>query len=512
MLHKTITLTTLVVLSLQVCAQNEQDILRYSQHKLGGTARVQGAGGAFGAVGADFGSLAINPAGIGFYRRNELSGSAAVSAYWADTRYIGNVSKDSRTGFNLPELGFVYTKVNQELGDDADKGIVSYSFGIGMNRVNDFQQNISLSGLNTKSSVADYFAERANGISTGTFRTTDNRNDPVAMAWSLYLIDSLPGQNSQYGSWFKLKNDSVFGLRQNEFIQNRGRVNEWNATAGMNVSNLLYLGASFIIQDAYYENTSMFSENVESKSVAANPYENMEYKRIFTSSGSGVGGKFGLILRPADYVRLGVAYTTPVRLNMTDEYSDYMRVKLNANSGLELPGGNPRNTTYEYQILTPGKLSLSGAIILPAFGLISVDYDMVEYGEAQFKTSNSQLMKANDVARSIYRTAYNLRVGGEYRLDNMRFRAGYASYGSPYKAATGIPEANATQSITAGIGFIFPSVDANSNDFFIDGAFVNTWGKTYHTPYVLSTTGKTNYTGENEFTYRNFMITAGYRF
>jgi len=44
-------------------AQDITDALRYSQTDLNGTARFRAMGGAFGALGGDFSSLNINPAG-----------------------------------------------------------------------------------------------------------------------------------------------------------------------------------------------------------------------------------------------------------------------------------------------------------------------------------------------------------------------------------------------------------------------------------------------------------------
>src|SRR5437870_5054368 len=85
-----------------VCAQNSSDLLRYSQSNVTGSARVLGAGGAWGAVGADLSSASINPAGLAFYRRNELLGSMAISSNSSDAKYIGSSLSDSRVNFNLP--------------------------------------------------------------------------------------------------------------------------------------------------------------------------------------------------------------------------------------------------------------------------------------------------------------------------------------------------------------------------------------------------------------------------
>ena len=66
-------ITILIALTTGAWAQNEQDALRFSQTYIGGSARTLSMGGAFGALGGDFGALSINPAGIALYRQGEFS-------------------------------------------------------------------------------------------------------------------------------------------------------------------------------------------------------------------------------------------------------------------------------------------------------------------------------------------------------------------------------------------------------------------------------------------------------
>jgi hypothetical protein len=58
---------------IQASAQNQVDALRYSQIYPGGTARSTAMGGAFGALGGDFYSASLNPAGLGVYRSSEFT-------------------------------------------------------------------------------------------------------------------------------------------------------------------------------------------------------------------------------------------------------------------------------------------------------------------------------------------------------------------------------------------------------------------------------------------------------
>jgi hypothetical protein len=148
-MKKIVLATFSVCLSFYTYAQNEQDVLRYSQNKIFGSARVLGVGGAFGALGADLSAIAINPAGIGLYRRSETAGSLAISAYFNDNRYIENNTFESKTILNIPQIGYVFNKMQQGFKGDETEGLVSYSFAFGINRLNDFNQNNIFTGINS---------------------------------------------------------------------------------------------------------------------------------------------------------------------------------------------------------------------------------------------------------------------------------------------------------------------------------------------------------------------------
>lgn len=507
MLKKSILAAFSICLTFYAFAQNEQDALRYSQNKLFGSARVQGVGGAFGALGADASAISINPAGIALYRRNEISGSLAVTSYLIDSKYIGSLNTESKTGLNIPQFGLVFTKVQQGFNGDETKDLVSYSFGFSVNRLNDFNQNSIFSGINTKSSISDYFAEQAKGR---TFNSSASSylNDVAGMAYWNYLIDSVSPQ--KFGSTFISNKDTSFAIRQSNIQQITGNINEYSFSSGLNFSNFLYFGASLLFQNVNYESSNFFKENVLSRSSNFKLYTS-EFTSNVKTHGTGIGGRFGFILKPVDFFRVGLSYTTPVRLNLKDEYSYGLNSNINTNSYFY--SKNDRVDYFEYNLVTPSKLTVSAAVMHPKLGFISIDWDQVDYKSARLTASNFEFINANAAVKSNYTIANNVRIGSELKYKNSRFRAGYAYYGSPFNASsTGITIDKPTQSISGGLGFLFPSVDNYSSDFFIDGAMVYTWNTYYQTPYNLKEIGKTSYSSENQFTMMNFIVTAGFRF
>ena len=92
-------LSSAILIPCLAMAQNEVDVLRYSQLTFGGTSRSVAMGGAFGALGADFSSLSINPAGIGLYRKSEVSLTPGFFTQKTISIYNGETNYDSKPNF-----------------------------------------------------------------------------------------------------------------------------------------------------------------------------------------------------------------------------------------------------------------------------------------------------------------------------------------------------------------------------------------------------------------------------
>jgi hypothetical protein len=496
-MKKLIVAITLLIATWKGFAQNVEDIVRISKTDAIGSARVLGAGGAWGAVGADLSSASINPAGLGFYRRNELLGSMAVTANYADATFLGSLRNESRTNFNIPNIGAVFSYVNQERGKDAKNGWISASFAVGMNRLADFQQNTFYSGISKNNSIGESLAQQSNnvGLDTNYFKNSYNFNDLRSLAWYSYLTNNVPNRSDSFDSWFGRYGDTNYSVNQTQTTQLRGRMNEWYFGVGTNISNFLYLGASLVLNNTIITKTTSFTESTNTISVKSNPYIGSVYNTSITTSGSGVGGRFGIILSPIDYFRLGLSYQTPIRVNLSDDYNLSLTTNL-VNNSFNIPSGQ---FTSNYQILTPGKITLSGVIMIPNHGFISVDYEMMDYRDGQIKSTEfqSDFDKTNTNARKNLTQAGNLRIGGEYRWDNYRFRGGYNLINSPYASDL---KSTKQQSISAGLGMLW------GNGYFIDVACIRSWGTVYNSPYDVKQSSQI------DLTKYTFMVSGGIRF
>ena len=134
----------LLLCSTAVHAQNELDAARYSNTGIFSTARSLGAGGAFSAIGADFSATALNPAGLAVYRRSDLMFTPTLRTANNNVDYIDYSSGLPSAQFGFSNIGYVHA-ARVEKWDrqarrrvEAESGLVSYSFAIGYNQLNNF--------------------------------------------------------------------------------------------------------------------------------------------------------------------------------------------------------------------------------------------------------------------------------------------------------------------------------------------------------------------------------------
>jgi hypothetical protein len=214
-----------------------------------------------------------------------------------------------------------------------------------------------------------------------------------------------------------------------------------------------------------------------------------------------VGGRFGVIVRPLDFLKLGFAAQTATRLNMRDDYSYEMSSVNYANPSPYKPGSND---FIDYQVIVPGRLTGSAAITLPSIGFISVDYESIDYGKGKIKSDNFSFDDVNNTISNTMKRAGNLRIGAEVKLaEYYRLRGGYALYESPYKNTGGVNLDR--QAITGGVGVLIDRV-------FLDLAVVNSFGKQYITPYVTGDASRPSPTATNNYSMYNFVVSGGIRF
>src|SRR5690554_3507713 len=88
-----------------------EDALRYSQHQSTGSARTSALGGTQISLGGDVSNIHGNPAGLGFFRRSEVSFTGAYGNLKSETGFMGQIQENSTNNFALPNISVVMSKV-----------------------------------------------------------------------------------------------------------------------------------------------------------------------------------------------------------------------------------------------------------------------------------------------------------------------------------------------------------------------------------------------------------------
>ena len=463
---KKIILTALLLGGIsQLMAQTAEDALRYSRVFYSGTARFNGLGGAFGAVGADFSTLATNPAGIGLYQASEMTFTIAPIISNSSSLFEGNNTTADRVNFGLGNFGFIF---NIKPTNQGRPGLLkSLNFGFGFNRQNDFNNEIAINGYNRSSSMMQSWVNELNASGTRPEFVYDDYPFDLGLAYNANLIayDSVPGEyycDAQYG-----------GVLQSKTINSYGSMNEIDLSLGGNIADQLYFGLTLGIPTLRYYERSVYQEAAASDTIPN--FISLNYYYNLQTQGTGINVKFGLIYRPVNWFRIGATIHTPTWFpSMNDEWFSSMTSRFTVqdwNTTAYSPIGN-----FNYRLTTPFRAMGSVAFIIGAYGLVSADYEYVNYSQARFNSTQDSFSDINNDISTGYQSWGNLRLGTEWRLGDFRLRGGFAYFSNPYKQGT-----NNTERYQASGGFGY-----RSKYFFADVTYV--WSQMKQEYYLYDRT------------------------
>ncbi len=471
------------------------DALMYSQTQFGGTARFQGFAGAGSSLGGDLSSASINPAGLGFNRRSEFSLSAALGVNTYETGYLGNTTRENRLNVNLPSFGVVFSRPKNGLS-----GNYGGSFAISVNRLQNFQGAVAYEGVNNQNQITDFFLQQADGIPWDDFEQQGigGQLDLLGLAYYTYQINpdiiEDPGTRDSYFSIMPLP--SQFPTTQRQSITTSGAQYQWDFSYGGNYDDTFYYGFGIGVQTLRYSREREYTESINQQN---NVFNELVLVDFLEQNGVGINLKGGVIYRAADRLRLGVSAVSPTWYRVTEAYSEEMFVDYNnfefftgideqGNEQFTVLNNEAAEAFYEnitFSMRTPWRLNVGASYFFNKNGFISADVEYVDYTTAQLNNPRIELDGAdagfdfdfdNEVIGQEAASAVNIRVGGEYRVRDFRFRAGYAQYGDPFE--TDDVSGTVRRFVTAGAGM-------RKKDFYVDLALVNGLSDRTYKPYVL---------------------------
>jgi len=427
-------------------AQNEDDALRVSTNAPGGTARSIGLANAFGALGADGSMISINPAGFGLFRTSEFSMTPAFEVNDVKSLYYGTSASATKSRFYIGNMVLAFNSPS-ERGSDWR----SSTFGIAYDRTATHHWSRQAIGDRVGSSILDGFASQA----TGTLPDSLYNALPFTsgLAYDAFGINPNDTLGTSYSAALPFGAD----VRQLHTIESRGANNTTSFFYSANWMDQLYIGLSLGIVGHRFTRTTTHTENTLDETI---DLQDLTYKENLTTTGNGIDVKAGVIWRWSDRFRTGVAFHSPQWTQLNDAYttsvqSNFRRIPASADR-LGFLYTSP-DGIFNYRVQTPWRTVLSAAYIAGGHGLMSVDYEYVDYANSRFKPSNKlvdpyDFAYENEVIRDRFRAVHSVRVGTEWRSGSWYFRLGWGFVPDAFKKSDP-RHAQAQRTYAGGVGY-----------------------------------------------------------
>ncbi len=440
-------------------AQNINDVLRYSAENLQGTARFQGMGGAFGALGGDLSALNINPAGSAVFNNSLFTVSGTSYTHDNSTRYFNDRNETVTNDLDINQVGGVFVLKSTNTGSPWKKVSLAINYDI----VNNFNDDFFISG-NSNQGIDNYFLDFADGVRLGPLKVQDgeyiedayldigkklgHRQQQAFLGFQAGIIEPDPDNDDTT----TYRRNSIYNTVDQRFSKN---TTGYNSKLTFNVASqymdFLYLGLSLNFHTVLYNKLTKFDETGYD---ATSPIKSTSFDNLLHTSGSGFSFNLGAIAKINDIVRIGGSYQSSTWYRLTDELSQRVNSDFSGkNEDIHFINFDLVNIFDDYTIKTPAKLTGSLAIVFGKEGLLSFDYGYQDMSQAELRpTSNADLADENIYISKTLGTVSSYRVGGEYRIKRLSLRGGYRFEQSPYVDGTTIGDLNG---FSAGIGYSF---------------------------------------------------------
>lgn len=426
-------------------AQNVVDAVRFGSLDITGTSRYRAMGGAFGALGGDVSSMTDNPAGMGIFRgTSEISFTPNLS--FSKSITDGN-SKTKRKKSDVSVSNFSY--VMSFKTEDAEH-LVNFNLGIGFNHSGSTVRRYETILDDPKSSFGFYLENMANNAlcslnqydNPSYLKSNAGWNSAPLLAllgYDCYAIDDniYKDQNGIEHCEGVISFDQANSLNayQRMFVRESNRFDEYNLNASFNWDDFIYAGLTMSIVDFNSTINTEFNEDYdyEYKGNYTQYYNDIETK------GSGVNFKLGVIVKPIDQWRIGLAVHTPSWLEMRDYYFGQMITDDKRCENYSRPTDG--TLEYRYRYYTPWEYQFSTAYVFGTRAILSLEYDMKDYTDMKYKQDHDVYdYSSKDVLRNVNRSIKNntalqhtIKAGLEYRVTpQLSLRAGYAHKTRPF--------------------------------------------------------------------------------
>ncbi len=466
-------------------AQNIADALRYSQQDVTGTARFAGAGGAFTALGADFGAISVNPAGAAMYRRSEFVIGTGLRFHETETSLNSTSSSYSerRNHFNLDNIGLAISI------HTPGRKWRTFNTVIGYNRLANYNRKYYYEGKAPGSIINAYFDDaRATGNNTQNWypygaRLAYDANAIYTGPDGLFTTDFESNRTASVQHW--------------QSVSEKGGMGELLFGFAGNYKEKLMLGLTAGVPLLNYSLNSNYGEI--DKDAAVEYFDGLTLNESLRTEGVGFNLKLGMIYRASQALRIGAAFHTPTFMKLNDSFNSDMAYSYTDGGGATTKRAQSPEGLFDYKLNTPFRSSVGAAYIFGSNGFVSADLEMVDYANMAFDLGNEAAFERelNRGIEQAYTTTVNLRLGGELALQEFRVRGGLQHLGNPYETG-----GRSRMVYTGGFGY-------RDNDFYLDLTYRNIQSSFSIKPYEA---GANSLNAKSNAANHDFMLTLGFKF
>lgn len=466
-----------------------KDVLKFSHTFQGGSARIQGIGGASVSLGGDVSSISQNPAGLGFINRKLISIGYGVLGNESTSSFFGESTSVKNNTNNVENISLVLPIRRKD--NYFSSGIVKcpdcakLNIGISYSKLKDFSDKKLYRGYNDYNSIIDYFLQDSQGIPLSRLASETKIADIALLqeVYDHYLINpdnELPGSYYSFVGGFPL---------QEEEINTSGDINKLSISMGSNIRDKVYIGVGLNFYSVNYRQVRNYRESSfevldnSDQWVQEGILDYLNLLDVHSISGNGASISAGIIIKPSDNLNVGINYESKTSITLEEElYSELESKYFNYYFEPEdtilrnvVSGTGSNFATYKYK--SPSKITIGSSYFYKKFGFISADIDLIDYSSARIQSYDFNDFSENKEIEKVYKTmVVNYRIGLEGRFKNFYLRLGYNVLGDPEKNIMDSGLTNKINRKSLGIGYL-------SKTFTLDITYLNLNKKSRVSPY-----------------------------
>ena len=394
-MKKTRALALLFLLWVEGSGQSVDYFAELNQPVVWGDARYNSLSGAMTAMSGSFTALAENPAGAGLYRQAAFGSDLSI---YSTTTFKKSNQFPTGNAFtlNLANLGYV--------GTEPETG---WNVFFTYNSDDLFRQNLRYTQTGGRS-IQQQWIENSNYVVPDDLPWVGPYED---MLYQSYASD----RNDTTGEYYSTAN-----LNNTDFVHDlhrTGMKNQWTLGFGAAANKQLYYGASFKIVHSYEKVTVAHEERYSETT----DLTSLDVLDDWDNSGIGITANAGLLYRPTQTLRLGLAIDLPQVYSFTQNWNTEMIASRSSVNRI-ISQAEGYGLRYEWSMMTAPKIKSGLTLVGGRLGLITLSHTYIPH---RFSAALSREERyINQIVDEELEDQHTLAAGAELRLGPITLRGG----------------------------------------------------------------------------------------